>query len=53
MKIICLHCGKSFEGEKEKFCSQGCLNSHIADIARRTAKAVSEDVSHIDNLSKI
>jgi len=52
LKNTCLHCGKLFEGEKEKFCSQGCFDSHIADITRRTVKAVREDVGHTDNLSK-
>jgi len=52
LNLVCLHCGRSFEGVKEKFCSQGCFDSHIADIARRTVKAVKEDVGHTDTLSR-
>ena len=52
MNLVCLHCRKSFEGKTEKFCSQDCFNSHVSDIARRTAKAVREDVGHTDSLSK-
>jgi len=43
MNLVCLLCGKSFEGEKEKFCSDSCSKSHIADISRRTAEDVKND----------
>jgi hypothetical protein len=52
LKILCFHCGKFFEGEKEKFCSDSCFKSHIAELARLTAEAVRNDLGHTENLSK-
>jgi hypothetical protein len=47
-----MHCGKAFEGETEKFCSDSCFKSHISDISRRIVKAVKNDSGHTQNLSK-
>lgn len=51
MKLTCLHCCRSFEGESTVFCSQGCRHSHIAVIDRRVREAVRNDPSHINYLS--
>lgn len=47
-----MHCGQSFEGENTKFCSQGCRDSYIIAIDKRTREAVREDPSHTDKMSK-
>lgn len=52
MKLTCESCAKSFEGENEKFCSQGCRDSYIVDIEKRTREAVANDPSHISQMSK-
>jgi len=52
MNLVCEHCGKNFEGEYEKFCSNGCRDSHITSIEKRVREAVKNDLSHIDKLSK-
>ena len=52
MKIICLHCGKVFDGDKTKFCSQGCRDSHIVALEKRVREAVDTDSSHTTRLSK-
>ncbi|MBC8251252.1 MAG: hypothetical protein H8E89_06680 [Candidatus Nitrosopelagicus sp.] len=51
MKIICVHCGKSFEGKNTKFCSQGCRDSYIVAIDKRTREAVKDDPSHTTQMS--
>jgi len=52
MKLVCEHCGKDFEGKNEKFCSNGCRDSHITSIEKRVREAVKDDPSHITKLSK-
>jgi len=52
MKLVCMHCGKSFEGNKDKFCSQGCRDSHILAIEYRLKKAMEDNKSHTDKMSK-
>ena len=52
MKLICQHCSKEFEGKNEKFCSNGCRDSHITSIDKRVREAVETDPSHIHELSK-
>lgn len=52
MKLICLHCGKSFEGNNAKFCSQGCRDSRIVAIEKRIREAVEQDPSHTKKLSE-
>ena len=52
MNFVCLHCGKAFDGESDKFCSPVCKNSHIADIERRTENAVREDEGHTNRMSR-
>ncbi|WP_179361852.1 hypothetical protein [Nitrosopumilus oxyclinae] len=52
MKMLCKHCGKAFEGNTEKFCSDSCFKSHISDISRRSAEAVEGDPGHTQNLSE-
>jgi len=52
MKLVCEHCGKYFEGKDEKFCSNGCRDSHITSIEKRVREAVKEDPSHTNELSK-
>ncbi|MCV0431140.1 hypothetical protein [Nitrosopumilus sp.] len=51
MEMICVHCGKSFEGDREKFCSQGCRDSFIVNIEKRAREAVRNDPSHTSNMS--
>ena len=52
MKLVCIHCGQSFEGENIRFCSQGCRDSYIVSIDKRTREAVRDDPSHTTNLSR-
>ena len=52
MNLICLHCGKSFGGEKTKFCSQSCMNSHVTSVEKRIREAVSNDSSHTSKISR-
>lgn len=51
MKIICLHCEKSFDGNNAKFCSQNCRNSHIINIEKRIREAIEDDPSHTRKMS--
>lgn len=52
MSIVCLHCGKSFEGDNEKFCNNGCRDSHITLIEKRVEEATENDQSHTKKLSE-
>ena len=52
MPLVCLHCGKSFEGHNEKFCSNGCRDSHIASIEKRVKEATENDRSHTEKLGQ-
>jgi len=52
MKLVCQHCGKEFEGKNEKFCSNGCRDSHIASIEKRVREAVNADPGHTHKLSE-
>lgn len=47
-----MHCEKSFEGNNTKFCSQGCKDSFIVAIDKRTLEAFKNDPSHTTHLSK-
>jgi len=51
MKLTCVHCSKSFEGDNAKFCSQGCRDSYIVAIDKRTREASRNDPSHTKKLS--
>ncbi len=51
MKLICMHCGKSFEGNNAKFCSQPCKDAHIVSLEKRVREAVHDDSSHTDRFS--
>ena len=51
MKLICEHCGKSFEGDNTKFCSQGCRDSYIVAIDKRAREAIKGDPSHTTKMS--
>ena len=51
MKLVCEHCGKYFEGKNEKFCSNGCRDSHITSIEKRVREAVTNDPSHTTELN--
>lgn len=51
MKLICVHCGRSFEGDNVKFCSQGCRDAYIVSIDRRVREAVKNDTSHTRKMS--
>ena len=50
--LICLQCGKSFEMNDSKFCSQSCSDSYIDDIRKRVREAVDDDSSHTKKLSR-
>jgi predicted nucleic acid-binding Zn ribbon protein len=52
MLIVCLHCGKTFEGNNEKFCSNDCRDAHITSIEKRVIDATENDHSHTKKLSK-
>ena len=52
MSLVCLHCGKSFEGINEKFCSNGCRDSHISSIEKRVKEATKNDRSHTEKLGQ-
>lgn len=52
LKLVCTHCSKLFEGENTKFCSQGCRDSYIIAIDKRTREAVKDDPSHTIHLSE-
>jgi len=52
LKLICVHCGKSFEGENTKFCSQECRDSYIVAMDKRVREAVKDDPSHTTYLSE-
>jgi len=51
MKLVCTHCGKSFDGDNTKFCSQGCRDSYIIAIDKRTREASQNDPGHTEKLS--
>lgn len=51
MKLICGHCGKSFEGNNTKFCSQGCRDAFIVAVDKRVREAVKDDPSHTTKMS--
>ena len=47
-----MHCGKSFEGNMSKFCSQSCKDTHITERGKKIHEAVQNDPSHTGNLSR-
>lgn len=51
MKLVCILCGESFEGDNVKFCSQGCRDSYIVAIDKRTREASHNDPGHTEKLS--
>jgi len=51
LKLVCVHCGTSFEGDNEKFCSDGCRNSYTESIKKRAKNAVENDSGHTKKLS--
>ncbi len=52
MKIVCRGCGKSFNGNGEKFCNNICRDSHIEKLEEIVRKATKDDPSHIRQLSR-
>ncbi len=52
MILVCLHCGKPFDGNNEKFCNNDCRDSHIVAIESRVREAVDNDHSHTKKLSR-
>ena len=52
MKLICMHCGRSFEGNSTKFCSQSCRDARIVALERRIREEVRNNSSHTDKLSR-
>ncbi|MCE2505589.1 MAG: hypothetical protein J4F36_03765 [Nitrosopumilaceae archaeon] len=46
-----MHCGRAFEGNNAKFCSQACKDSHIAALEKRVRQAVDDDPSHTKRMS--
>ena len=51
MEIVCLGCGKSFEGKGEKFCNNVCRDSHIEKLEKLMNDATKNDPSHTEKLS--
>ncbi len=51
MKLTCLHCGKFFEGNATKFCSQSCKDTHVSLLDRKLREAVTSDSGHTKNFS--
>lgn len=47
-----MHCGKPFEGENTKFCSQGCRDSHIVTLERKIREIVENDTSHVTKFTR-
>ena len=52
LKLTCAHCGKTFEGKDEKFCSQGCRDAHIVSLDRKIREASEKNSTHTSKLSK-
>jgi hypothetical protein len=52
MKLVCVRCGKYFEGDNAKFCSQGCRDSYIVALDKRTREASRNDPGHTEQLSR-
>ena len=50
--LVCLHCGRSFDGNNEKFCNNDCRDSFIVGIERRVREATENDFSHTKKLSR-
>ena len=51
MKLVCMHCGKEFEGSNEKFCHDSCRDAHIISLESRIRESVKNDSSHIKKMS--
>ena len=47
-----MHCGKTFDGDKNIFCSQACKDSHISELAKRIHEAVNDDPGHTEKLAR-
>ena len=47
-----MHCGDAFEGNNEKFCSNGCRDSYIASMKKRAREAVRDDPGHTAKMSR-
>ena len=52
MKLICMHCGKEFEGNNEKFCHNSCRDAHIVSLENRIREAVNDDPSHTKKMTR-
>ncbi|PIW33524.1 MAG: hypothetical protein COW27_00280 [Nitrosopumilales archaeon CG15_BIG_FIL_POST_REV_8_21_14_020_37_12] len=52
LKLVCHHCGKSFDGTNEKFCHDSCRDAHIVEIENRVKEAVKNDSSHTNKISQ-
>ncbi|MCV0372274.1 MAG: hypothetical protein K5793_01790 [Nitrosarchaeum sp.] len=52
MKLVCHHCGKSFDGTNEKFCHDSCRDAHIVEIENKVREAVENDSSHTKKISQ-
>ena len=53
LKLVCMHCGKAFEGNMDKFCSQSCKDVHIVELAKRIRKAMQNNPSHTERFSRL
>lgn len=51
MRLVCLHCGKEFEGNNEKFCHNSCRDSHIMMLENKVRESVKNDPSHTKKMS--
>ena len=51
MKLVCMHCGKKFEGNNEKFCHNSCRDAHIISIENKVRESVKNDPSHTTKMS--
>lgn len=48
---VCLRCGKNFDGNQERFCSQSCAETHVKDLEKRLHDAIKNDPSHTKKMS--
>ena len=53
MRLVCLHCGKEFEGNNEKFCGNGCRDAHILSLENKVRESVKNDHSHTTKMSNL
>jgi len=50
MKLICKHCGETFQGNDDKFCSSECKIDFMELLNKRIYDAIKNDHSHTKKL---